>query len=713
MNTIMKADLNELVSLQDISLRHRQSIAIIDTDNSPVSSGALASFLKQLMTFGYGLDLTNTSVLTAIQKGHLSQAVIESVLSNLDAQTSLSGKVFYPQFPLQTAHKDNLELTIDAIIYAITDFNVLPENDTTLARQVEIYQSQKQLTLLSVVDPQDLKDLFWSLLTRKTAPSKTIKEDLAWLLHIFEETLVQGIDLNAINIPFKELMVWAVINFKHYNIDLVDLIKTPTDLLRICQYDAEGKCDLLGRFKLNRPNTAFKTFINTALMRLPFNPEDILRYKEEWKFLFRYMAHWPCTKQYAPYLYREKVYQNFYAKEDCLYQALVNDKSGILFNNQESVSDDLVNYLTFMSNRPSELLRRVDKLVRLELNTKELSLLCETLTKTAAKSEPRVVYQLLAHLKRRSHERLVKVGHSVLFLEAHDPFSKRTAGSLEQALKQGLIDYYKTRDNSSPVFIKKHPYYKHTMVSTSERQSNKSFNGLTVGSRLPFDQDYIRLFTSWTHKPYDIDLSASILDKDFNIKDICAFYSLNTENMIHSGDIRKGPGQEFIDINIQGAKKDGAAYIYVSLHNYTGTSFKGVKAGLQILEEGNRQKGSIYKPEEALISSELSAESSTVYAFVIDLLNNELVWIDAPSTKYLYTNYLNDKQSANRLLKFHLIPTISLKEALDLLEQAGQIQWLEDDQELLEDQEVLELTAQNSDGQILLYHDKINNLLMK
>lgn len=709
----MSKDLSK--QLQVIALRRRGAILLPGTRAKNNDEVSFAAFLKEINNYGFYLDILDESVVNAFKNKEITAETLGSTLEAMNYAFDLheGARILYPNFPKEVEETPDLKLFVDALIYAISGFSEHPKKNPEYDRLIEDYTSKKELKSLTFIHDDEMTDIFWNIAESKTALSKTDKEDLDCLLNRYSDSIVETAKDHEI--PFKETMAKLVVEFCKLGLDARYLMKTPTDLLRVLQYLAEEETDLKGRFRLPIFNEEVKNLIINTLKAMPFNVEDIMRYKEEWKHIFRFVKGIDVIQEYKEYLYRHKKFQNFYSKEDELFQKIKKQNNTNIFTyvNGELVNkeDDLEKYLEFMSKRPSELIRRIDKLVRLGLKEPELERVCHYLENATAVAERRISYQLLNHLVRRSDSRGVFYGGQFHKLENHEELDCDTNLLLTRAIQEGLKRNFKNTVKE-PIIVNRSEYYKDIPVTTSNRLAGENFQSMIPGMKLNLDpeHDYLRIFTSWGDNMDDVDLSAVAFTNNDNIT--CAYYNLKVAGMTHSGDVRRGPGKEFIDVDLKYLKCLNTKYIFVQNFNYSGKTMDSVKTGVAVLDRRNRSKGEVFKADEVLLSGFATATTPCVAAFVIDLEKMQIVWLDAPVYGDIASNFINTGESIYNLYEYLTADTLKVQEVFDIMHEVGALKYsdeLEDNDEALE--ETINLVTLKEDGTLAVKQDMLNKIV--
>lgn len=144
-------------------------------------------------------------------------------------------------------------------------------------------------------------------------------------------------------------------------------------------------------------------------------------------------------------------------------------------------------------------------------------------------------------------------------------------------------------------------------VPLSGKTIAPGFNVLPRGSRTPVAPGHLRFFIYWKQQTQrtDFDLSALLLDEDFNYSGQLSYTNLSGFGGVHSGDITSAPNgaSEFIDLDLARVK---AAYIVPQVNVYCGEGFDEVEEsffGFMSLAAG--QAGKPFEPRTVRTRSDL------------------------------------------------------------------------------------------------------------
>ena len=132
-----------------------------------------------------------------------------------------------------------------------------------------------------------------------------------------------------------------------------------------------------------------------------------------------------------------------------------------------------------------------------------------------------------------------------------------------------------------------------------------------------------------------MDEAYAFLDKNLSLIDRVSYYNLKTPYACHSGDITNGGDfngkgvAEFLDIDIEEAKKAGIKYVSMVVHSFTSQPYKDmehIKFGF--MEREDFMSGEIFEPSAVKQSIKLSADSTTALTCMFDLESREMIWVD-------------------------------------------------------------------------------------
>jgi hypothetical protein len=197
------------------------------------------------------------------------------------------------------------------------------------------------------------------------------------------------------------------------------------------------------------------------------------------------------------------------------------------------------------------------------------------------------------------------------------------------------------------------PALRDCLVPFSQRSASKSMRTLVRGSKLSFgnDKNTLRFFIWWKEpkdERTDIDLSAVLLNEDFNTVMYLAYYELRGDFGCHSGDITSAPNgaSEFIDINIPKALERGGRYIVMDVRSFTQNPFCNLPeccAGWMLRQKP--QSGEVYDPRTVNDKVDLAMDATSGIPLIIDLKERKIIWCDVAMSVYYHQSRVNNAQN--------------------------------------------------------------------
>jgi hypothetical protein len=203
-------------------------------------------------------------------------------------------------------------------------------------------------------------------------------------------------------------------------------------------------------------------------------------------------------------------------------------------------------------------------------------------------------------------------------------------------------------------------------VATSSAASNAGVGTFPRGSRIPLDGRIIRAFTYW-EGVNDIDISLIGIDIDGSHHEFSwrTMYARQSDAITFSGDVTNGyhGGSEYFDIDLDKVRKryPNMRYLVLADNVYSRTTFNqcSVRAGYMLRKKPN--SGEIFEPRTVKTAFAITGNSTFAYAFAIDLVNAELIWLDMTRASHSAIAADEGASAYAFLMKwFDIVDTISL-----------------------------------------------------
>lgn len=428
----------------------------------------------------------------------------------------------------------------------------------------------------------------------------------------------------------------AIINKVRINHDSPLLIDTVTDILRLSCSLSDGDVTLL-------ENTRFKTFprymrrkliqeLDRVIKRVPAKLGDVNRYKEQWKRL---------GERLHVYEYNQWPYA-----QDVFAVARGNKKVCSIVTQIENafLEKDIDKSISLLSNFPGMLFRNLDRIIRM-ISSNQIKALAEALSKVISKVPTRIILSVNEHLRNR----LVKKDKRIFINkkatiwatdETRTPFNSIDIDKIFGVFDSELLN------RLQPI---KNLIVDENILDIAIPLSNKNkvggFKTMPRGSIFPITNENLRFFIYWKQKSKttDYDLSATMLDKNFQSINHLSYTEIKTYDGTHSGDITSAPSgaSEFIDINLAKTK---CKYIIPSINIYAGENFVDVEESFfGFMQRMPEQKGIPFEPTTVKTKFDVRGKGKVALPLAF-IRNDNNIW----SAKWLNI-YLNGMPNMNKV----------------------------------------------------------------
>lgn len=175
---------------------------------------------------------------------------------------------------------------------------------------------------------------------------------------------------------------------------------------------------------------------------------------------------------------------------------------------------------------------------------------------------------------------------------------------------------------------------KNIALPLQESASSSGFGVLPRGSRIPVDMSrVIRAFTYWSGVN-DVDLSCHALTADGGRREFSwrNMRDLKFKFITFSGDQTSGynGGSEYFDIDVTAFKRAFPLYNQLLFCNnvYSAVDFSSFTCQAGYMVRDKISSGEVFEPKTVSTSFNITCRSTTAYMFAIDLLTDEIVWLN-------------------------------------------------------------------------------------
>lgn len=617
------------------------------------SKSMVVSIMKNIESLGFTFDREIIENLLTYSKEEIESFYID-LIAKLKSLVGADKEYnpMYPNFPRQIVEADFAELFVNAIIHYSTFGNLLPKY--TKDERMPLYDDAKLIKLM-VGTKEDVCEIFTNLVSSKTSLSQQDKDDIENVIVTFSDYykyLPNEIPLKE-NVAFISKLILDKTAVKNANV-IKKYYKTATDVLRLITAMSDGDISLATDTKFKSPRRFERRIILDLLSNCNNLLEDMYRYQYEWIRIGE-LIH--------PFEYKLK---KEYKKAIDAFDAIRNKKKP-LFNPGKAqkaiLSGDMSMAALILKERPGELARQLDKLIR-DGDDKEYIIKC--FNEVVDKISVPVLLQVRQHFFDRNKESKIRVffpkgnfAKAVSIPNELKPIDQKTCNTIVRICNEAIIERFRSKDSLGNVFIDDD--MKNFVVPFSQRSAGSSNKCLVRGSRIGFNDtaNAVRAFIWWTnteHSRVDIDLSASVYDEDWKYIEHISYTNLQSQKLkaYHSGDITNGGlidglgVAEFIDIDVNETIKHGR-YVVFQVYSFTGNKFSDLpNCRFGWMEREDVNSGEIFEPKTVDVNMDINSESTVAIPVIFDCKERKFIWCDMNlflDEKFENPNFCNNVES--------------------------------------------------------------------
>ncbi len=623
---------------------------------------ALASMLQDIEQLGYTFApelITACRQLFVVDLAELYRQIVP-VLQHMVGD-HVSYQPMYPDFPAEVMEASAGELYLNALLHYY--YGDRPDHEPAPRQPVKAVDKLIPIGL-GVTDR--CIDILRDLATAKGSLSAQDKDDLAEGLRKIEQ--VEWVLPE--HIPYKENLAFiAAILLESGRADsqkLAPYFRTATDVLRLAAGLSGLDTDLAWAKKLPQLRNVFANVYNLnqairgsasvepnsnsrtayhfrkfrraerrlllGLLERTVNPlEDMVLYREQWKRLGELLHPGEMRTRYP------RAFDAFTAlrRERSIPTTRTEIERGMKERDPAVIAK--------LGTRPGELARRLDALLRSQ--PEHTAMIIKQLEQHLCSLAVPLLLQMMAHFSHRQERRTYRVffpkgnmGKVVAVYDRLPALHVSVTSRIVQLIRDELKRRFHDRPALGTVYID--PQLQQIPVPLSQRSASRALRALPRGSRIPMpDGDTVRLFCWWKNMNHgsdrrvDIDLSAVLLDTNWQPIETLAFYNLQEKYAVHSGDIVDAPhgASEFIDLYLSKIRQSTSArYILMQVACYTGQAMSELPecfAGFMMRDDP--QAGEVYDPSTVKARFDLTVEAQQCVPLVLDLQEWEMIWLDA------------------------------------------------------------------------------------
>lgn len=658
--------------INEILLRRKNKLVM------PLKSGTLkskrkdsmvAAILKNIEEYGYTLSADVIDIIRYWEENEIKEFYSELVeYLKIYCGADKIYKCMYPNFPQQVYEMNDAELVINAFIHYISDGVIYPSYKED--KRFPLVDRAK-LTVLEMGSREDVSNLFKNLCTAKTSLSEQDRVDIAEMLKDYSYLIYA---ISPKDFQFKENAIYLA--FLYWNINkngmtenelfcqVSKYIKTATDVLRFCVALSDGDISLAENTKFKKFSNKERRLIMNLLEKVSASScfaEDVWKYCEQWKRIGEIIHPFNFSKHKYP-------------KTITIFNDIRNHKKP-LFNGgiiEEAIErHDIKAAVRLLKDKPSELARRLDKLLR--ISTKEYyEYIINNFKEVAEEIPTRVLYQVMGHFLERfkgmPQYRIFfpkgQLAKAKVIPNKLDGIDDYYVWKIIEICQDAITKQYTSRSPMGKVYIDAE--MRNYLLPFSQRNASSTKKIVTRGSSFPVKAEtaIIRPFIWWTNLEngtrIDVDLSMVAYDENWNYCTHISYTNLKHGTIgCHSGDITNGgeyDGEgisEFIDVDPVEALNSGIRYLVFEVYNYTCIPFSQMgNCRFGWMEREDANSGEIFEPKTVQMSFDLTAGSSTMIPVIYDCKERKFIWCDICGSAKTYSggNNLESNLVGNTLI---------------------------------------------------------------
>lgn len=301
--------------------------------------------------------------------------------------------------------------------------------------------------------------------------------------------------------------------------------------------------------------------------------------------------------------------------------------------------------LAVLAERPGELVRRLDHLLRLYAADTLPPRVAEVLAQRLPEAGPGPVLSALGQLRtrhlpgtRRVFFPRGQVAHSFTLDDARPPLAEAVTRAVCGLFEGEVLRRLAAADPYDVAVLDTRLAHLH--VPATERAAAKALVTVPKGSfqALP-DGEVLRMFLHWTEPPrkrVDLDLSVVLFDADWNYAGLCDYTSLSYGKgaVVHSGDLTSAPApagaSEYVDIDPDALAEAGVRFAMPVVFSFDNIPFELLPdafAGFMALP-GRSGRTSRYDPRTVRQRYDLVGNSRIHVPLLVDLERRGFLWTD-------------------------------------------------------------------------------------
>jgi len=615
----------------------------VDSDNNQM----ISTILKNFENLGYTLSETlinslNNSSEKDIERFYFELLPILKSLKNVDKHW----RPMYQNFPQEVMDKSNCELYFNAIIHYLTDGQLMPVSEK---KERFPLLDNVNLTVIDLGNEKEFLNIFSQIAGSNTSLSIQDKEDLEWYVKNLKNNIIP---LLPTSIPQKENLCYIagllLDNVTDPTLLIRNYISSATDVLRFAVVMSNGDVSLSKPSKFRNFNRKERRFL-VGLLDGKNITEDLIRWKNRWIKLAHQLHVGEYSKQYPNVVKAFSVIRN--NETYSTFNSRV-EKALLEHNSVEAVRN--------LAKRPGDFARRLDHLLRI---SDDQNTIVNEFSVAAINVSTPVLLQVLKHFETRNHvsnRYFMPKGDIAKIKTIPNNLNKidsKITNDITKICRMALMNRFENLPNLGKVYLDKQ--LSNYIIPFSQRSASKSLRTLTRGSKLDFDSltKTLRFFLWWKNgnSRTDIDLSAQLLDSNYNYVNNVSYFNLKGQGFAHSGDIVDAPkgAAEYIDIDLDIVRKNGIRYVVMMVNSFSQQPYCDLpECFAGFMPRQKSKSGEIFEPKTVFNRIDLTSDSKQVMPMIIDIVDNKVIWCDLSIKNSSWANNIDsNSKSINMMVK--------------------------------------------------------------
>lgn len=641
--------------INEILLRRKDHIYLEKelTSGAADQSGRVLTMMKNIESLGYTFSRELYEQLCSLEEKTLNEFYSE-LTALLKARTGADRiwKPMYPNFPQEVMEKSRAELYRNAMVHYWSGGILRP----SIPKQERLPLSEKpDVKILSSGTKEELLEIFRNLASANGSLSEQDLQDIRWCFsnipeadHELPEKIPNKENAACIGTCFLENSPLAEAE------TLKPYIRTAADVLRLAAALSDGDISLKKKARFR----SFRRKERRILMELLSEASGLL---EE-------MHHRPeVWKRLGERLHPGEFQAERYERVRNAFRKIRNGEPVETFAGRlerAMAGKNLPEALSILQERPGELIRRLDALLRMEENRPEpepmhwwesrmrkmqaQQTILEAFEAAAPSVATPVLLQVRMHFMVRNHQAFRyyfpkgRLAEARMVPNAAEVVDEEVCLQVVAICEQTLIGRFAELGSMGKVYLSEE--LKNFIVPFNQRAASKAARTLVRGSRLCLKEhaEAVRGFIWWTNteddRRVDLDLSAVIFDEHWNYMEHVSYTNLRSARYraCHSGDLVNGGSVngsgacEFLDVDMDSVIKYGGRYVVYQVYSYTGQPFSGLpNAAFGCMERRDVKSGEIFEPRLVRQRMDLTSGTRVVIPMILDCVSRQMIWCDA------------------------------------------------------------------------------------